>query len=224
MATPPAPSAKVPASREAGLTTEFLNSKPHGGRWTLWTYGIPKQTTENGTVGLIKVIGTFEKEEDAEAVAKKEMGKQHCKVVRIDPTGTWQDLRDPRVKRRDEYEHWDGKGEIKRIVTQMNVDLHNKENDDEKEMRDDMRKVMEELKVEDKESLDEFMILDTKIRSNPGLVAHYQAEITRMTAEIVRLQELEPAYKERYEQMVAKYPDYPKRVEGMREALAKQGA
>ncbi len=206
---------------EKGWTTDFLSSTPIGGKFVLWTTAVPRERTPNGTVCAIKIIGVHDSEAELEKRGKKELSSASCKIIRINPTGTWQPVRDPRVMRRDEYEHYDGKGEIKKIVTSMNVDIHNKEREDEKEMQDEMNKVIKDSKEDNPESLDNFMILTVKIAQLPGLVERYQAEIAKMTKEIVRLQELKPKYDQQYAEIVAKYPEYPKEAEKLKQSYAR---
>jgi len=208
-------------AREKGWTSTFLNSTPIGGKHVLWTYAVPTERTATGTIAIVKIIGVHDSEPELEKKAKKELGSQFCKLVRINPTGTWQPIRDPRGMRRDEYEHYDGKGEIKKIVTQQNVDLHNKEKKDEAEMREEMQKVMKESKEDDPESIENFLILTVKIAQLPGLVERYQSEIAKMTKEIVRLHDLKPEYDEKYKEFVKKYPNYPKQAEALKQTYAK---
>jgi hypothetical protein len=210
------------SARETEAANGFLASRVIPGQEiTLWTYAIPSERDDKGTVALIKVIGTFHSEEEAEARAKEELSKSHCKVIRIEPAGEWRRLRDPRVARRSEYDQFHN-GEIKRALTSMNMDLAKQEKEDELEMREHEKQVRAEAEQDDSDTLDHFLILGVKIESMPGLVASYRAEITRLVKEIGRLQELEPKEKAEYAALAARHPDYPERAAAMRASFAKQ--
>jgi hypothetical protein len=219
---PQPPRRTLETAREIEAANGFLASRTIPGQEiTLWTYAIPTERDASGTVALIKVIGTFHSEEEAEARAKEELSKSHCKVIRIEPAGEWRRLRDPRVARRSEYDQFNN-GEIKRALTSMNLDLEKQEKEDEREMREHEKEVRAEAKQDDSDTLDHFLILGVKIESMPGLIAGYRAEITRLVKEIARLQELEPKQKAEYAALVEKHPDYPERAAAMRASFAKQ--
>jgi hypothetical protein len=218
--------------REKDKRVDFLKSPHvHMQEWVLYTYAIPDTTDKDGnilarepdgTVALIKVIGCFHEEAEAEKRAKIEMSKTHCKLVRIERSGEWQRLMDPRLKRRDEYDHFDfEKGVIKRLVTNMNAGLNQKEKEEEREMSEDMKKVVKESKEDDSESLEHFAILCQKIYAHPGLVLNHQEQLAYHNAQLLRLAEVLPKHEAEYAEMLKKHPTYPEELTKLKASYAK---
>lgn len=121
---------------DRSATSDFLSSRPEKGQQIcLFTYAIPREPGIDGTVVVIKVIGCYEDGDEAEKRAIKEMNQQaHLKVVRIEPTGNWVGIRDPRLRKSHEYDKL-YKGEVKRALRSMNGDLEKQEKDDERNVQ-----------------------------------------------------------------------------------------
>jgi len=203
-------------ARERDGSSNFLPTKVlPGQKLFVMTYGIPNEPAEDGTIAVIRLFGCYPNDKEAEERATAELRKVDCKVVRIEPTGNWIRLRNPKLARRDQYEHFSN-GQVKKFVTKMNADMDKKEKEDEREMREEMQKVMKDSQQEeDKESVEHFMLLREKIRALPGLIGNHQEKIAYHTREILRLQTLTPNYIVEHDALLAKYPDYNKRADDL---------
>ena len=208
---------------DAAPISSFLASKPIDEKqlFTLCTYAIAREPT-NGIHGVVKMIGVFPSERDAELYSKTELKKDHCKLVKIMPTGTWLFLRNPLSEDRTQYDHFTN-GEVKRIVSRMNADIHNKETEEEREMRTATEKLkLEAQKPEDKDSPQYFAILKRRVEGIDPMISSYKQQIARLSHEIEKLRKLKPEITTELELLVQRHPEYTKMLEEIEKQMTSE--
>jgi hypothetical protein len=203
-------------------TSSFLASAPEPGQnVVLLTYGVPRQVTD-GLYCIVKVIGTYANEQDAEKRCKVEMEKEHCKVTKIAPVGQWVRIVDPLAMKSFQYDKFH-KGDIKHVVSSMNAAIEKKNKDDEQEIDEAVRKLrIEEAKTKaNEDSMDNYMILVNRLEGLPATIAFQQGTADAAAKEIVRLTALEPELKKKIAAMEERNPGYKEGLKEYIEAIKK---
>lgn len=213
-------------------TFKLGSSKPEENQeWFLYSYCLDPKP-QNGIYGAIKPIGMFKTEQKAEERLLEELNSDFAKTFKIGKTGTHFLLKDPaalshhEIDKVVEVENKEDKKKGMRIIAAQNARIKHQEDKDKKEIEEQERQLLDEMKKEqdenrDKYTYDDYCILMRKLVENPAQEANLKHIIENASKEIQILRERHIKNKEELNIFNQKHPEFAERLKNDVELMKK---
>src|SRR5574338_464160 len=198
-------------------------SEPEAGQIIfLYSYALDPNP-KGGVYGVIKPIGMYKDEAEAEKRLIKELDGDFAKTFKIGKSGQNFLLKDPAALQRQEFdkvvsvENEVDKTTAKRIIAAQKVRVKETDDKDKRDIEEQERLLMQELAKEvdpnrDRYTYDDYCILRRKLIDNPAEQESLKAQIARMIKEIQKLEVANEKNKKDIIIFNEKHPEFDKKL------------